>query len=483
LGPVHRLAVSAQGALEADGGRYRIFIEDCADIRIDRLVSGKVDFVDVKTRLCGTRTPWLVTGQNRWELHSLWRSFSACLPSMTILANDGAGRLDLSGSARGMSGGELKVTSLQIADFSRASRFTPLAAQGTFALEDRNWTGAVEVALAKRGQSLGRVRLRHSVSTGTGEAQIDLSGLEFSPGGLQPSMLSPLLQPLSGAHGRAGFEGALSWTGGKLSSRGVLRLENFGISSAVGDVTRINADIELTSLFPPRSAPRQPVSVGQISAVLPLTDLTSHLELLATAVNIEDMRMNFAGGTVTLDPAALPYDPNAKMSVTVRLQDIDLNSLVAASSLGDRLKLDVRVSGAVPLSNSAAGLQVTHGFVSSTGPGRIEISRRVWSAEAAIPGNAIRDFAYQALEHLAVDDLNGSLNSLSDGRLGLVLHVRGRHDPPDAAPTRIGILEFLRGHAFDRPLPLPKGTPIDLTLDSSLNFQGLMDTYRAASSA
>ena len=192
--------------------------------------------------------------------------------------------------------------------------------------------------------------------------------------------------------------------------------------------------------------------------------------------------MNFAGGTITLDPATLLFDPKSKMSATVRLQDIDLNKLVAVSTLADRLELDVHISGAIPLSNSAAGLQVIHGSVSSTGPGRIEISRRIWSADAVQPGSAFRDFAYQALEHFGVDELTGTINSLPDGKLGLILHVRGRNDPPVAAPTRIGIFEFLRGHAFDRPVPLPKGTPIDLTLDSSLNFEGLLDTYRAASS-
>jgi hypothetical protein len=310
-----------------------------------------------------------------------------------------------------------------------------------------------------------------------------MSGLEFARDGLQPSMLSPLLQPLAHAYGRSGFDGAFSWTPGKLSSRGVLRLENFGFSSAVGDVTQVNAEIELTSLVPPQSAPHQRVSVGEIGAVLPLTKLSGHFELLPAAVNIEDTRMDFAGGTITIDPTTVSFDRNAKMSATVRLQEIDLNKLVAASSFADRLKLDVHVSGAIPLSNSSAGWQVTHGSFSSTGPGRIEINRSIWSADAANPGNAFRDFAYQALEHLGVDQLDGTVDSLPDGRLGLVLHVRGRHDPPVAVPTRVGIVDFLRGHAFDRPLPLPKGTPIDLTLDSSLNFEGLLDTYRAATSA
>ncbi len=312
---------------------------------------------------------------------------------------------------------------------------------------------------------------------------MEMSRLEFIPGGLQPSMLSPLLQPLARARGRIGFEGMFSWRAGRLSSHGTVGLENFGFSSAAGDVTQVNANVELTSLVPLQSAPHQAVSVGEIGTLLPLTGLSGHFELLPTALNVEDMRMNVAGGTLTLDATTVPFDPKTKMSATLRLQDIELNKVVAASSLADRVKVDVHVSGVIPFSNSTAGLQVTHGSLSSTGPGRIEISRRIWSDDAASPVNAFRDFAYQGLEHLGVDELDGTINSLPDGRLGLVLHVRGRHDPPVAAPTRIGILEFLRGHAFDRPLPLPKGTPIDLTLDSSLNFEGLLDTYRAASSA
>jgi hypothetical protein len=483
MGPLRGLTVGAAGSLQAEGGRYRVFIKDCADIRVDRLDMGNFDLVDMKTQLCGAQTPWLDGDGRRWAVHSLWRSFSARLPSTNTAVVNGAGRLDLSGNARDMSGGELKMTSLQIADLSPALRFAPLSAQGTFALNDQTWAGALDLALAGSGQPLGRVRAHHSVITGSGEAVIETSGLEFVPGGLQPSMFSPLLRPLARAHGRTGFQGTLSWTARKLSSRGVLRLENFGFSSPAGDVTQVNADVELTSLVPLRSAPHQRIAVGEIGTLLPLTELSAHFELLPTALDLEDARMNFAGGTITLDPVTLAFDPKAKRSATVRLQDIDLNKLVAASSLGDRVKLDMHVSGTIPFSSSAAGVQVTHGFVSSTGPGRIEISRRIWSDDAANPGNAFRDFAYQALEHLAVDELNGTINSLPDGRLGVMLHIRGRHDPPVAAPTRVGILDFLRGHAFDRPMPLPKGTPIDLTLDSSLNFEGLLDTYRAASSA
>ena len=483
--PLRRLAVTAAGTLRSDNGSYRVFIQDCAQINLGGLALGQFDLVDMKTQLCGTRAqaPWLVFDERRWAVHSMWRTLSVRLPTANTSVADGAGRLDLSGDTKGLSGAELKLTSLQLADTSPATRFMPLTAQGDLVLKDRAWVGALDVGLVRGAHPVGRVDLHHSMSTGAGAARIEVSGLEFSPGGLQPVMLSPLLQPLGHAHGKTDFDGAFSWTSGRLSSRGVLRLENWGFSSAAGDVTLVNANVELTSLLPLQSAPHQLVSVGKIDALLPLTEMSGHFELLPTALNVEDTRMNFADGAIMLGPATVPFDPKASMSATVRLQDIDLNTVVAATSLADRLKLDVHVSGTIPFSKSAADLTVTHGFFSSTGPGRIEISRRIWSADAEKESNAIRDFAYQALEHLAVDQLDGTINSLPEGRLGVVLHVRGRHDPEVAAPTRIGILAFLRGHAFDHPVPLPKGTPIDLTLDSSLNFEGLLDTLRATSSA
>jgi hypothetical protein len=94
----------------------------------------------------------------------------------------------------------------------------------------------------------------------------------------------------------------------------------------------------------------------------------------------------------------------------------------------------------------------------------------------------MQDFAYQAMENLAFDRLQGKINSLPGGRLGLVLHIEGRNDPPKQEEARVGLFALLRGEAFKQPVPLPKGTPIDLTLDTSLNFDELLRAYQAVRS-
>ena len=89
----------------------------------------------------------------------------------------------------------------------------------------------------------------------------------------------------------------------------------------------------------------------------------------------------------------------------------------------------------------------------------------------------MQDFAYQALENLAFDELEAKVDSRPEGRLGVIFHLKGRNDPPVGQKARISVVDLARGTAFDKPIPLPKGTPVDLTLDTSLNFDDLMAAY------
>ncbi|MDP8917197.1 MAG: hypothetical protein M3M95_08355, partial [Pseudomonadota bacterium] len=94
-----------------------------------------------------------------------------------------------------------------------------------------------------------------------------------------------------------------------------------------------------------------------------------------------------------------------------------------------------------------------------------------------LPPNAIQEWAYQALENLAFDELSVAVDSRAGGRLGMVFSVNGRHDPPNPEQARVGLFDLLRGRAFQRRIPLPSGAPVELTLDSSINFDELLQTY------
>ncbi len=89
-------------------------------------------------------------------------------------------------------------------------------------------------------------------------------------------------------------------------------------------------------------------------------------------------------------------------------------------------------------------------------------------------GGLARDLAYDAMEDLAFDALDASLDSTADDRLRIVFHIKGRHDPPKPVRARIALGDLLAGKAFSKPMPLPSGTAINLTVDSTLNFGDLI---------
>jgi hypothetical protein len=76
--------------------------------------------------------------------------------------------------------------------------------------------------------------------------------------------------------------------------------------------------------------------------------------------------------------------------------------------------------------------------------------------------------------------MSAELNSVAGGRLQVVFHIKGRSDPPKPQTANVAISDILNGTALYKPIPLPSGTPIDLTLDTSLNFDELLKSYAEA---
>ncbi len=100
-----------------------------------------------------------------------------------------------------------------------------------------------------------------------------------------------------------------------------------------------------------------------------------------------------------------------------------------------------------------------------------------------MPPNAVQDFAYQAMENLDFDVLEATINSLPEGRLGVLFTIRGRHAPPQHQEIRLTLQDLIQRDFMNRQLPLPSGTEINLTLDTTLNLDqfisDLMELQRA----
>ncbi|MDB5447920.1 MAG: hypothetical protein JWQ97_3237, partial [Phenylobacterium sp.] len=98
-------------------------------------------------------------------------------------------------------------------------------------------------------------------------------------------------------------------------------------------------------------------------------------------------------------------------------------------------------------------------------------------APPAATTDTITDFAYQAMENLAFSRLEAGVDSRSDGRLGVLFHIVGKHDPPQHQEIRLSLGDLIGRKFLGKPLPLPSGTGVDLTLDTTLNLDDLLGDY------
>jgi hypothetical protein len=336
--------------------------------------------------------------------------------------------------------------------------------------------------------------LRHDVASGRGQADIDASKLAFAKGGLQPLGLTPLASIARDAEGPAAFTGRFSWVGETLTSQGRVSTTGLDFKSPLGQVHRLKGEIVFDSLAPLTSPPGQVLTIDSVDAIVPIQSVRASLGLGAEALHLESATFEASKGKVTLEPLDMPLDGKGVIKGVVNIAGLDLGQLVAGSTLADKVKVEAVIDGRLPFEAGPAGFKFVDGKVYAVGPGRLSIAREALTGVQAgqggvdpndpltvkkdAPVNAIQDFAYQAMENLSFSTLEAGVSSTDKGRLGVLFHIKGEHDPKIVEKARIGLMELLNGSAFQRRIPLPAKTPVDLTLDTSLNFDELIAAWR-----
>jgi Dicarboxylate transport len=199
-----------------------------------------------------------------------------------------------------------------------------------------------------------------------------------------------------------------------------------------------------------------------------------------STLRVDSLSGNIAEGGIKLGAFAVDLSAPNRINGVANLNAISLAPLVAASNLGSKIKLIGKVTGTVPFAAGPDGFRIANGHLQSDGPGRISLNRSVWSANGEPAANAVQDLAYQALENLAFDQMTADINSVAGGRLQVLFHIKGHSDPPKPQQAEVAVADIINGSALQKPIALPSATPIDLTLDTSLNFDELLKSYAEA---
>ncbi len=485
-GDFRGIAFRGDGDFDAEGSSTRFTLKRCATVGVDSLLANATPFItEGKMTVCpDPARPLFLSDTPGWRFSGRFQDAAAVLETLQSGLSGGEGRVDLNGNASGLTSGAFEIGRGAFADRVTAPRFQQIAVSGRGNVTAKDVTATL--ALSARDHALGSVVVRQSLANGAGSATIDTGSLAFVQGQFQPGDISPLLAMVgTRVSGATAFNGEIGWADGKVTSSGHLTATRVAFQSPLGMVRQSNADITFASLIPVLAESGQKFSAERIDSLVPLESPALTFSFTQDAVRLEAASANVAGGRVSLLPMTYIFTPDVTTFGTIKLENVAVTPLLEAASLASRVTTDAHIDGTIPFSSGPGGLRFAKGHIAANAPGRLSIKREALTASATVgagnaaPPNAVQDFAYQALENLAFDTLEGDVNSQPMGRLGILFHMVGRNDPPQAAEARVSIFDLIQGKAFDKPIPLPKGTPVDLKLDSSINLDELLASYRA----
>lgn len=502
LGPMRGLSAKAAGRLTWDEGRITFRAAACAPIDIDRFESGETSVEDIRLNLCPGARPLLSGQGGEWTLAGRARQASASAPFLQATLENGQADLVFGSGASGMYA-SATVNGGRLVDATDNPRFNPLDVTGTIVLADEAWRG--DLSLAANGTPLGKVGIVHEGVSGQGAVEIDTGRLEFAEDGLQPVDLSPLASALgSPAFGAAQFTGQFRWAPDGGGSAGRLSVFELDFASPAGAVRGLSGDLDFTSLAPLETAEGQRLAAQELQILAPLSAPQMTFQLLGRSLEISEGQVKVGGGIVRIEPMSVPFDSGESWKGELVVEAVQLADIVRSTPFSDRVSLSARVSGRLPFIVGPDGFRLVQGRLEAIEPGRLSIRRAALTdvsasgggASAAVDGlvdaapvapvgetNTAVEFAYQAMEHLAFDLLDAEVNSLPGGRLGVLFHVRGEHSPPQRQEIRLTLGQLIRRDFLKRELPLPSGTKVDLTLDTSLNLDQLLADYAEAQAA
>jgi len=487
LGVMQGGEVDATGRLQMAGGGVTFTADRCVAVKAERLEFGANDIEAISGRLCSAGGPLFAMRSSRWRLVGRAEGVAGAAPFLQGRVVGGAGRVRADGVGDRVTA-DIHVETARQEDAAPETRFEPFLMRGDVTLSEFIWRG--DLAFRRPdGAPLGKALVTHDGRLGIGVAVIETETLTFAEGGLQPIQLSPLTSAVgSPVTGSAQFSGRFDWTPQGSTSGGTLTIRGLDFQSPAGPVKGLQGKLVFESLAPLKAAPGQELEVAEVQSMVLLTGLRARFELADNLLKVEGGEAAVGGGRIRAETLEIPLVPGAPTRGILHVEGVQLHDLVEASPFGDKVDLDAKVSGRIPFEITGNQVRISGGELKADQPGRLSIDRAALTgvtadtaiaapAPVANPNDTFTDFAYQAMENLAFDKLDVSVASRNDGRLGLLFHIVGRHDPPQKQRIRLTVMDLIQKRFLGRKLPLPSGTGVNLTLDTTLNLDDLLSDW------
>ena len=370
-----------------------------------------------------------------------FNGLSGNIGNVPLLMTEGVGEWRLASGALTL-GGRMRV-----ADRAPEPRFEPLISND---LRLRLAGGIVTARGWLRNPAsqaaVTEVTLRHDLSSGRGNAILDVPGVTFGDA-LQPEALTRLtLGVVANVKGTLQGRGEVRWTPDAVTSGGTFDTEGLNLAAAFGPVSRLKGRIIFSDLLGLETAPGQSVTIGEINSGIAVNDGVVRYQLLpGQQVRIEGGRWPFSGGELVLDETVLDFARPSDRRLTFRVIGMDAAQFVQQFDFKN-IAVTGTFDGILPMIFDANGGQIVGGrMVVRRGGGKLAYVGEVSNADLGLFGK----LAFDALKSIRYDNLAIELDGSLDGEIVSKVIFTGINEAPlDGSAPPVGMLQSLTGLPF-----------------------------------
>lgn len=317
--------------------------------------------------------------------------------------------------------GEWRLTSGRLSDLADVRRFASLNIVGDGKLAADSASFDLLVSDAATFSLLASVTGTHRSINGQGSAQVAIGPLIYSPTGLQPQALLPMLKGLlTNVVGSMNATAHVHWRPGSVRGTADVRLDDLGFSTEAARIEGVRGDLAFDDLFPPRTADGQRLEVRSVDAGMILTDGAVMFSLDGLGgVTVERASWPFAGGTITLSSGVI--EPGAsEQAFELAVDEVDLSAFISLLALDGASGTGV-ISGRIPVTIRDGDPIITGGVLTASEPGQLSYTGGGTDAVGGGQGALV----FQALEDFQYTGLTISLDGNAQDRLTLKLNLEG----------------------------------------------------------
>ena len=286
---------------------------------------------------------------------------TALIGKVPLRLSDAKGTFDFRGGALAVRG------SSTVSDLAALPRFYPLASDDlTFRLANDMIRAGGTLRHPASGTAITEVSITHRLSTGTGEALLNVPGIRFGSS-IQPDQLTRLAEGVVAlVNGTVTGQGRINWRGdGAVTSTGEFTTDGTDLAASFGPVTGLKGTIRFTNLLGLETAPNQLFTVGSINPGILVENGEIRYQILpGQLVKIERGEWPFMGGRLVLQETVINLARNSPKRLTFEVVGLDANEFVGRLGFKD-LQATGIFDGVLPMIFDDSGGRIVGGRLES----------------------------------------------------------------------------------------------------------------------